>query len=249
MYSICQRAGLAEISRSVENNFNIKVYTHQMMDAIKNPLANLSLTREAYHYFTSMYNGQDFITSSGTQINFADIPKDTAAALHADVIKVLSDFNVVRVPTNYADTQSAVLLTSAGTPASLLDVIANPTMQFHINFQSSGDFINGGPDSSPAWSIANGTDMDEACSNANNWGSSSVYNARMEWGSWVHIHFDVNGLNATCHQPSCSNNVDWNISGDAQRWEDIGALIPTTANQAATNKDIQSLTDCLTNNM
>ncbi|HNA61852.1 MAG TPA: hypothetical protein PKW79_02110 [Rhabdochlamydiaceae bacterium] len=66
-------SGVAQIADIVDNNFNVKIYTQEMLNATNNPTANLALTIEAYQYFTAMVNGQDFTTSTGQKLDFSTL--------------------------------------------------------------------------------------------------------------------------------------------------------------------------------
>lgn len=244
----CNQSGLAAVAQVVDNNFNVKVYTEEMMNAITNPLADLTKTQEAYQYFHSMYEGQDFVTSSGETLNFGNLPAGVIKTLHADVIKVLKSYAQVNVPIDNAG-HTTPLLTSDGKKASLYDVVANPNQQFHIDFQTSAEYTgsawhdSNGYDSSPAWSYVDGTDMQKACRD----NDRTAGMEKMGWGS--HLNFQFAGLQASTHEPTCSNDIDWNLSGAGTQWAKLGALNPATSNVTETNLDTNNLENYLYNNM
>ena len=244
----CALSGLAAISKVVNNNFDVKVYTEEMMSAITNPMADLAKTVEAYNYFHAMYEGQDFTTSSGEELNFADLPKDVITTLHADVIKVLKSYDQVNVPTDSSG-DTTPLLTSDGKKATLLDVVSDPTAQFHVDFKTpafTGSFWydSGNTNGAPAWSNASdGSNLYKDAWNADDAGGCE----KMGWGK--HLDFGVDGLQASIHEPGCSNHIDWNLSGSASAWEASGALNPVSSDQTATNADANNLENFLQQHM
>jgi hypothetical protein len=241
----CHKSGLGYLAKEVDNNFDIKIYTSQMLKAIAHPRRDLSQTQEAYQYFTAMYNGQSFTTKTGSLLDFQSIPPDVADTLHSEVVKILQDYDTVSVPTNN-NGGTATLLKSDGTKATLLDVIANPMMQFQINFQTSTHFIDQGPDTSPGWSFSNGEDLVSDASNANN---DCGWNDKMAYQPGTHIHFGVNGLDATTHEPACSHHIDWNITGEPETWENIGALQPIASDPSAASTNLVTLENYLVKHM
>lgn len=252
MYEV-NKSGLAAIAQEVSNNFNIKVFTKEMLDAINNPLKDLAKTAEAYQYFTAMYNGTNFTAPGGQVIDFSSLPKNVATQLHSDVVKVLSDYSQINVPIdNSGDTTP--LLDSKGDKVSLLELIANPNDTYHVSFKVSGDDMDNAADdpkgSSPKWSDnpAGGSMYGDYENEDNHW-----------WGSENGIgktdHFRVGDrtkytLDASVSPPgacSSSDEYKWSISGTATAWEDSGALNPV-ANSAA-SADATSLENYLQDNM
>lgn len=244
-----QTSGLGQIAATVNNNFNVKVYTQEMLEAINNPLADLSKTEEAYQYFTSMLNGQNFVTASGQTISFANLPDTVKTTLHSKVVQVLKDYNTVNVPYDFSG-DTTPLLNADGSQASLYDIIANPSASFHVKFSVS-DTTDAS--SSPDWSKnpAGGSMYGDYQNEDSHWYGSTVREGGTD-------HFQVGDRTKYELDASVSDNggcgndaydANWTISGTATAWEQSGALNPSASNPQTASNDANGLENYLANNM
>jgi len=226
-------SGLSLISEQVDNNFNVKTYTEEMLNAITNPMADLSKTIEAYQYFTALYNGQDFTTGSGTRLNFSNLSPDIKEMLHNKVTEMLKDYNSIDVCYDgpmYGD--KTLLLNSDGTPASLLDIVSHPDATYHIKYTISYDDFTSGymnpswaPNETQQFETADGCMKDVAWGATDNFavGDTSKYN-----------------LNASVYA-HCSPDLKFDISGKATDWEKSGALLPSPFKSEQATDDANAL--------
>ena len=220
-------SGLAQIADVVDNNFNVKIYTQEMLNAINNPTANLALTIEAYQYFTAMVNGQDFTTSTGQKLDFSTLSDSAKKTLHDDACKVLADYGTIKVPYD-AKGDAATLVDANGNPVSLLDLVQNPNAQFHVNFKVDSNDVQNGNDA-PNWA----TKMDTDYNNEDNhwWGSANSCGQSDDFQVGDRSKSEID---AHVSQESCSNTLDWTLSGTATAWEAQGALNPQATNPNTT---------------
>lgn len=235
-----QTSGLGQIASNVDNNFNAKVYTQQMLDAIQNPLANLANTIAAYKYFEALYNSDGksvtFTTPTGQNVT-VNISPAVAQHFHDDVTKVLSDYGTIQVPYD-AKGDTANLVDSNGNPVSLLTIVSNPTAQYSVHFDmdESDNYDSNGNPNAPKWDsgIEDQFYNNQGCSDNTNFNTGNDQN---------------NQLSVSVHQGACSDTENWTISGTAEQWEAQGALNPVAQSTSQAAADEQTLENDFTNQM
>jgi hypothetical protein len=240
------------ITNTVDALAVAKTAAQQYSQALATPLstppttAELANLQQAYAFFQAMENKGSFTTSDGTTINFSQygsggIFGSQTATFEAALNKVLSDYgNTVKIPSPDGGT-ATVIDTTTGQPATLADIIANPSHTFSFSFSNDVDqyqFMPGNSNPTP-------------------WCQGSFYSAFMKGNGSGSITTDSNGktipggglnFNYVDHSSACSSSSEVSVSGSGQAL--LNYLdISQTGTSSTLNLDGGALSQFLNQNM
>ncbi len=235
--------GLSAIAREINNSFDIKTYTEEMLKYVQNPSAYpLSQVVTAFQFFQAMYNKTSFQVPGGPSIDFSQVDPSTAAQMHTLVVKALSDYGTVRVP--YAPGKTVPLMITevvngktVTKPASLLDLVSEPNgATFSIKYSGDPDQMIDSH-TSPPWAPG----FAGAFNNAFTAGQSLERVV-----SNVSDTFGIPGTGLSCHFHDGAWSFDsatFSISGSAQDWitAAAGSMVTSTSDSAAAQADAAAL--------
>ncbi len=205
--------------------------------------------QQAVAFFQAMQTNGTFTTSSGTVINFAQFGPNgvfgsKTSTFIADLTKVLNDYgNTVKVPTPNGGSVT-VMDASTGQPATLADMIANPTHTFSFSFNNGEQTMSiMNPNYSISW-----------CSgNFYNTYASQLFNSN---GSGT-VTTDASGntipggglnFNVDSHSSACSSSDNVNVTASGQALLNYVEFSPNGTN-ASVGADGEALSQFLQQNM
>ena len=242
------------ITNTVDALAVAKTAAQQYSQTLQTPLstppttAEIANLQQAYAFFQAMENKGTFTTSSGTTINFAQYGSgglfgSQTATFEAALNKVLSDYgNTVKVPSPNGGT-ATVIDTTTGQPATLADIIANPSHTFSFSFSNDADqYLN---------------QMIPGNSNSTSWCKGSFYSAFMKGNGNGSITTDSNGktipggglnFNHVDHSSACSSSSEITVSGSGPSLLNYLDISQTGTN-ASINLDGGALSQFLNQNM
>jgi len=239
------------ITNTVDALAVAKTAAQQYSQTLATPLstppttAEIANLQQAYAFFQAMENNKTFTTSSGTTIDFSQYGSgglfgNSTATFEAALNKVLSDYgNNVTIPSPNGGTATVIDATT-GQPATLADIIANPSHTFSFSFPNESE-------ESP-FMLGN---------NPAPWCQGSFYTAFMHANGKGSIPTDSNGktipgggLNFSYvdHSSACSSSSDVTVSGSGQAMLNY-IEFSQSGTSASLNMDGGALSQFLNQNM
>ncbi|MBS0648868.1 MAG: hypothetical protein JSS10_06570 [Verrucomicrobia bacterium] len=232
------------ITNTLNDLTSAKTAAQQYAQTLETPLSNpptstqIANLQQAVAFFQAMQSNGTFISSSGTKFDFSEFGSNlfgaNASTFEADLTKVLNDFsNTLKIPSPDGGTATVIDQTT-GQPATLADLIENPSHTFSFTFNDIGISYLG---SSTPWCQGN------------------FYTLFMQDNGKGTITTDSSGktipggglnFDYTEHG-GCSSSTDITVSGSAQAL--LNYLDFSGSSSAAQNVDGTTLSQFLNQNM